>query len=268
MNPPHPLAALAVLVLIVPRGVASEMKDELRVDASTIRMLRTRFATYGHRPGQTILVEAKGLRFRLPDGGVPQTGVYSTFALAGDCEVTLTYDLLRLPPPRGGYGSGVGLAFDAGERIGRGSIQRVSRRAEGSGCVLQTAPGASGGEMKEVDRFVPTASRRGRIGLRRVKNQLIFLRADAPTDPLTEVERLPFTDRPIRTVRVFADPGGSPTALDVRVSQIEIRAEEIASGVPRSEQRAGGWGWLGAVMLVAGGALVYWIWRTRKGMVR
>jgi len=267
VKPSLRLAAMVVLVLLVPRSGASEMRDALHVDASNPRLLRTRFGTYGYQPRRSIFPEAASVRFWLPDAdGVPQTGLYSYFVLAGDCEVTLTYELLNLPPPRGGYGSGVGLAFDfAGG--GRGAIQRVARKGEGDGYVLQTTPGEFGGKMKEVDQFVPTVSTHGRIGLRRVKNKLIFLRADAVEDPLTEFESLPFTDRPIRAVRLFADPGGSPTALDVTLSQIEIRAEEIASGVPRSEQNTGGWRWLWAVVFAAVGALGFWMWRThrRKG---
>lgn len=263
MNTSLRLAAMAAL-LLAPRITASEMRDKVHVDVTNLRLLRTRFATYGYQPRQTILLETAGLHFRLPSGGVPQTGLYSYFALAGDCEATLTYELLNVPSPRGGYGSGVGLAFDAGERLGRGVIQRLTRPGERSGCVLQTTPGEFGGEMKKVDRFLPAASTRGRIGLRRVKDTLIFLRADAPTDPLTEFDRLPFTDRPIRAVRVFADPGGSPTALDVRVSQIEIRAEEIGAGNLRSEDRPGVRRWLWLAIPAASGAFGYWFWRTRR----
>ncbi|HTU91097.1 MAG TPA: hypothetical protein VMF69_13550 [Gemmataceae bacterium] len=264
MKPLSRLTAMIVLVLIVSRIAASEMGDELLVNASARNLLRTRFATYGYWPRQAVFLEAAGFRLRLPDGvaGVTQTGLYSLFALSGDCEATLTYELLDVAPPQGGYGSGVGLAFDLGEGDGRGTIQRVYRKDQGSGYVLQTVPGESKGNMREVDRFVPTVSRRGRIGLRRIKKELIFLHADAPADPLQEVDRLSFTDRTIRTVRVFADPGGSPTAVDVRVSQIEIRAEEIAAGVPQREQRGWGWSWLWAVVPVVSGVLVFWFRRT------
>jgi hypothetical protein len=232
---------------------ASEMRDELLVDASKRGVLRTRFATYGYWPRQAILLDAGGLRLWLPRGvaGVPQTGLYSLFALAGDCEAMLTYELLDVPQPQKGYGSGVGLAFDLGEGSGRGAIQRVIRKTEGSGCVLQTVPGSSESGIKKVEKFVPIGSKRGRIGLRRIKNELIFLSANAPADPLQELDRLPFSEQTIRTVRVFVDPGGSPTALDVRVNQFEVRAEEIASGIPQHTQRGWGWRWLWVVVPIA-----------------
>ncbi|HTU23036.1 MAG TPA: hypothetical protein VMG10_33680 [Gemmataceae bacterium] len=261
-----PLAALAVLALLVSRSGASEMRDELRVDAAHYSVMRALFGTYGYRPRQTLFWETAGLRFQLPGGaeGVGQTGVYSYFALSGDCETILTYDLLNVPPPRGGYGSGVGLAFDFGGGGGRGAIQRLIRPMEGDGYVLQTVPGEFAKSMKEVDRFVPAASRQGRIGLRRVKNELIFLSADALDGPLQEIDRLPFTERTIRAVRVFADPGGSPTALDTRMSNIEIRAEEIALGVPRREQTTRSWGWVGTIVVAVGGVVAFWAWRRKR----
>jgi hypothetical protein len=100
--------------------------------------------------------------------------------------------------------------------------------------------------------------------LRRIKNELIFLSADAPADPVQEIERLPFTDQTIRTVRVFADPGGSPTSLDVRVNRIEIRSEEIATGVPQHVQRGWGWAWLWIIVPVSGGTLVLLVWRAYR----
>lgn len=260
------LTAPIVVALVALGSSAAERRDELHMDASSLSAWRTRFGTYGYQPRRAIFLEAAGLRFWLPSGvaGIPQTGLYSYFALAGDCEVTLAYEWLNVSPPRQGYGSGVGLAFDVEGEGGRGAIQRVLRTAEGSGYVLQTTPGEPAGNMKSVDRFVPAASKQGRIGLRRVKNELIFLRADSPTESLEEVDRLPFTDRTIRTVRLFADPGGSPTAVDVRLRQIEIRAEEIASGVPQLEPKSASWGWLWAVVSVAGGALGFRVWRVHR----
>ncbi len=264
MKPSPRLSALAVLALVVLDAGAAERKDELHLDASNRGAWRTRFGTYGYQPRRAIFLEASGLRLRLPGvAGIPQTGLYSFFALSGDCQAILTYELLDVPPPRGGYGSGVGLAFDIEGEAGRGAIQRVLRTAEGSGCVLQTAVDEASGARKEVDRFVPATSRRGRIGLRRLKNELIFLRADAPSDPLYEIDRLPFTARTIRTVRLFVDSGGSATTVEIRLNRLDIEAEEIALGIPQRERSAWSWRWLGAIV-VAGGAVLFWGRRIRR----
>ena len=144
--------------------------------------MRTLFGAYGYRVGQTISREAGGLRLTLPAGvpGVNQTGIYSYFVLAGDCEASCTYDLVKLQPPSKGYGCSVGLAFDAGDEIGRGVIQRIHKPPEGSGYALTCTLIGAGGKAKNENRFVATKAKRGRIGLRRVEKELIFLASDDP----------------------------------------------------------------------------------------
>ncbi len=239
------LRAAALLALAPTLGTAAEMKDAVKVDWSHARAVQARFNVYGCRTKQCVFLEKDGFRLSLPavTEGVPQTGVYTTFTLAGDCEASLTYELLNLPAPAKGYGAGLGLAFDAGENVGRASIQRVTKPGEGGGYVLQTDL-PSGGQMHEEYHFVPTKARQGRIGLRREGKELVFLTADKPADELEEVQRLPFTDRTIQVVRLFADPGGSPTAVDVRLRQIDMRAEEATAGVPKSEAVTSPWWWL------------------------
>jgi hypothetical protein len=63
----------------------------------------------------------------------------------------------------------------------------------------------------------------------------------------------------IRAVRFFADPGGSPTAIDARLRDIEMRAEEITGDIPKSEEAtSSGWLWFA----VAGaGALLFLAWQ-------
>jgi hypothetical protein len=261
------LAAAAVLVALAPAvTTAAGMRDELTIDRANLRVLLTRFSVYGFRPGQSVLPEADGLRLALPGGvaGVAQTGVYSYFALAGDCEVIVTYELLNIQAPKEGYGSGLGLAFDAGDEVGRGAIQRVTKPGEGSGYVLQSGLAKSKGEIKEQYRFVSASAERGQMGLRRVKKDLVFLAADGPDEPLKEVDRMPFTQRTIRAVRLFADAGGSPTAVEVRVREVEVRAEEIAGGEPRLKKGLPRRWWLWVAAPAAAGVLLFGLWRVRR----
>jgi len=259
MKPVPRLTALsAVLVLVAPAAGA-----EWTFDGSKPLLLRTKFGNYGWHPTQAVRPEAGSLRLWLPAReGVGQTGIYSLFALAGDCEVIVTFELLKLQSPRTGYGSGIGLSFDVGEggEEGRGTMQRVEKPGEGNGHVVQTnLPGA-----KEEYRFQWNSSRSGRIGLRRVKKELIFLASDTPTGELQEIERLPFTDQTIRKVRLFADPGGSPTALDARIRRIEVRAEEMTGGTPeiQPETPTRWWLWVALGAVCAGG--VFWFWQARR----
>lgn len=242
-------------------GTAGEMKAAMIIDSSNLQLLQAKFATYGSRNRDIIFPGTDGIRFLLPDQveGMGQTGLYSYFALAGDCEVIITYELLKLQTPRIGYGCGVGLAFDLAEGGGRGDIQRVYRVGNETGFALHSGVRA---KKKDTDGFVSSTTSWGRIGLRRIKKELIFLAADEGGE-LQEIKRLPFTDETIRTLRLFADQGGSPTMVDVLVRQIEIRAEEITGGVAERDARTSAWWWLPAA-IPACAALLLWRWRRRS----
>lgn len=256
----------AVLLLTSSAGLALEKMEQRKIEGAGANLaLRTQFGTYGYRPQQSLRVEADGLRFWLPAGvaQVGQTGFYSYFVLAGDCEASCAYELRNLQPPRGGYGSGVGLAFDAGDEVGRCVIQRVHKTPEGAGYALNVHLIGADGKASDENRFVPTKAKRGRIGLKRVKKELIFLASDDPGTEGKEIDRLTFTDRTIRAVRLFADPGGSPTAIDARVNKIDVRAEQITGGVPEKEKPRTQWWWLAAFPAIGAGVLV-WRWRRRR----
>jgi hypothetical protein len=262
MNRRGGLLTTTILLLAASVAAAEEKKMELKSTGWNPRTLRNRFGAYGYRPEECCIPEQNGLRIWLPAevAEVPQTGFYSHFALAGDCEVIVTYELLNLQPPQKGYGSGVGLAFDAEDKVGRGSIQRVTRPSEGNGYVLQTSLAAGKGKPKEEDRFLPTTATWGRIGLKRVKKNLIILFTDDPTAPLRESDPLPFTDQTIRVLRLFGDMGGAATGLDVRLTDIEVRAEEITDGVPQLQKAESSW-WPWVVFPLAGFLLVWRVYQ-------
>ena len=166
---------LGVLFLATP-AAAGDMKMELKLDGSNPRLLPTKFDSYGYLHN-SIRPEKDGFRLILPARveGITPTGLYSLFALSGDCEVTLTYQFLKVQFPKTGYGCGMGLAFDLPDGHGRGDIQRVNRVGDASGYLVHTEVS---GQKAAEDHFIPTKATWGRLGLRRMKKELIFLAAD------------------------------------------------------------------------------------------
>jgi hypothetical protein len=262
MNPKTNYAALtAVLFAFAPStGAAGEMKALLQIDCSNAPAMRTKFEKYGSKNPETISFDAQGARIWLPEGNdeTGQTGFYSYVALAGDCEVIFTYRILEVQTPKTGYGCGVGLAFDLADNAGRGDLQRVIRVGNENGFAMHSGVAA---KKKEADAFEPSTATAGRIGLRRVKKELIFLAADDGGE-LHEIKRLPFTDATIRTLRLFADKGGSSASINVLIRQVEIRAEEVTAGVVARDVRTSAWWWLLALIPVAG--LLIWRRRIRR----
>ncbi len=244
---------------------AGDMTDTVKIEAGDTKTFHTMFGSYGYSPQRSIAYPAGAVRFRLPAGvnKLPQTGLYSLFTLAGDCEVTCRFELLNVPAPNSGYGCGIGVGLDLGDDDGRGTIQRMIRLKNDNVFILQTSMYGSGTKREEADKTVPAAGKRGWIGLRRVKNELIFLASDSWTESPREIERLPFGTRAIQAVRFYADSGGSPTAVEARLFDITIQAEEITGAVPRSEQASSRW-WLWGLLCLSIGTLGFLRWRGQR----
>jgi hypothetical protein len=240
---------------------AGEMKQELKIEPRTLLSM---FSTYGYQNQRTIWAETQGLHFALPGGvaKMPQTGVYSTFALAGDCEVSFVYDLLDFPQPKEGYGACVSLALDAGDDANKAVNQRVHKTHEGNG-ITSSVFSETDGQVQEQMHFSKTAAKRGRIGIRRIGKEVIFLSADDPVAPLEEIDRRPFPEATIRVVRFFVDPGGAPIPIDVRIRSVEMRAEEITAGKPRIDPEKTSHWWLWLFPPVAG-LLLLRLWQLRR----
>jgi hypothetical protein len=259
------VGASLLALLAASAATASEWNQDLVLDVEHPNLLGTRVAMYGPQPRDVIYLENAGMRLKLPGppAEVPQTGIYTLFVLAGDCEAVVSYELLNIPPPTKGYGAGLGLAFDLAGDAGRAAIQCVEKPKEGRGYVLERTL-ANAPKSKDDYKFVPTKLKRGRIALMRKGKEVVFLAADTPDAELEEVGRLPFTDATVRQVRVFVDNGGSPTPVDVRVKLLAVRAEEITGGKPVSEQKTSWWWLLWLVVPVAGVGGVLWYWRARR----
>jgi hypothetical protein len=240
----HFSAALVTLVLLLAahHGRASDARMELDF-ASNSRLLDQSFGRYGTRPAASISREAYGVRFRVsPQArGAGEIGLYSYFALAGDFEVEVSYELIA-PLRKGGREASFGVVVDTEGPDGSLALARGHSSSDGSGYVVTRAWPSHTGKRSETNHH-PTQSRRGRLCLQRQGADVLCLVADGPRDPFHEIGRVAFTDGTVRKVRFFADPAGT-AVVDGRLAAIRVRAEEITGGIPaREASRWVGW-WL------------------------
>ncbi len=235
------LIAMSVLVFVTSsfsRG--GEMKTEYKFDRANPKLLEKFFETYGYQAKQVIFREADTIRFRVPSGlkDMEQTGIYSKFALAGDGEVTCSYQIIDVPVPETGYGCGIGLAFDLEANGGKATFQRLIKKGEGDCFVFSSELKGRGGKMPEQYETRKATAKWGQLTMRRIKKEVIFLAKEGEEAEWQEIGRLPFSDRTIRPVRVYVDAGGSPTTVDMRIGQLEIRSEEATPGIPKLQPGA------------------------------
>jgi hypothetical protein len=229
----------------------------------SFRVFDTHFARFGYEPLKSMRRDGDWLHFQLPAEVDKETGLYSYVGLAGDFEMEVSYSWNILPEPKPGRNISCGIAAEGVRSTGE---VRLSRS-------FGTAPAKSGYAVRKrlpvdrksidktefyyaVSRFVPD----GRLMLRRVKDEMICLASNNKGE-LQELDRFPFTPGTIRILRIYANPGASPTTgLDLRLGNFRLRAGEITGGFPVRERRGAFPWWLVSgtsfLAVAAGGWLI------------
>jgi hypothetical protein len=264
--------AVCLGICAVARAQEEEkIKTELDAAANP-RLLDTLFSRYGFEPLKTIQRKNQWVQIRLPgevEGEKPdQTGLYSYFALAGDFTFEVQYFWGQIPVPQGGYGMSCGIALDTNGPAGMLQLARnFSDKKKGSGyVVVQGKPDETGKmDYKAVGVFKTTA-KNGKLALKREKGEIVCL-ASEDKGALKELCRVEFTEGTVRQIRLYADPGGSPTAMNAWIGHVKIHAQEITGGFPKMEKRPWSlldWLILGGVFLVVVLIVFVFISLTRK----
>ena len=249
-------------VLLIGAAGAGDAKPVTTLDISANpKLYSTHFGRFGPRATRVVIPERDGgIRLYLPADpkGAKQTGMYSYFALAGDFEVSANYAVIDVPMPTKGYGAGFGLAVDTGGPEGDVTVRRGQWIGEGDG--VQVVRGQKiDGEMKYETKFFPTTAKQGRFVLRREKDEVVVLAAANPTSEPTELHRVPFTETTVRSFRVFADSGGSPTIVHGRITALTATAGEITGGIPEHDRdKFPVWGIVVSVVLATLLGLLVW----------
>jgi expansin (peptidoglycan-binding protein) len=108
-------------------------------------------------------------------------------------------------------------------------------KSQGNGYAVTVGTPDKEGTKYETSHY-PTQAKTGRLMLKREAAEMICMVAEGSKDPLRELVRIPFTANTVKQARLYADAGGSETAVDVRLSQFRLRAEEIVGGFPKRDQ--------------------------------
>ena len=184
--------------------------------------------------------EAEGARVTLPagEGKIPTTGVAATFRIRGDFVMTAAYEILKAEKPQKGpgvYGVGVSL-FVA---IDPGAMHAVSlaRRhmVTGNQLFLSDRMKPANPEPEHLIGVRQAKAAAGKLRIERVGSMVRFLVAEADNadflpiyqDGKTKKIDGEFSNAEIRYFQFGADAGNSEAALDVRLLDLTVHAEEL-----------------------------------------
>lgn len=216
---------------------------------------------YGPDAEECVRFEPEGLRISLPANFPrqrPGTGVVTDFGVQGDFEITIGYELFGDGrPPSSGNPTLVKLVVVPVNtpRVmlwqrtnqNRASLSReLPRPKTGSQFVAAVSQWKNeplpkdkwGNEdfknlETETTQQFPASAKSGRLRMVRNGSELFFFVGDG-NDNLTLMHRVEFGTKDLKNVRVLASTGWMGTALDVRVTDLQIRAEAFPKSAGES----------------------------------
>jgi hypothetical protein len=219
----------------------------------------------GPEAKEFVKAEPDGLRITLPagfDGERSNHGFNSGMAVHGDFEITVSFEILKEPGPGEAGAKGTKLHLSATLDRPPWDVCGFSRHLR---TVIPTkftawanrtneATGKNDAQFKGFD----AKSTRWRFRLARTGAVLSYLLAEQDEPDFRLLHQLAWFDEDLKDIRVVASTGGPQAALDVRVTDLRIRAESLPN-LPDDERRSGlpadGWRW--TAWLTAGVALVF-----------
>jgi hypothetical protein len=223
---------------------------------------------------QCVQFEPEGLRITLPVGYAgplgwhkerPDTGVTIPVMIKGNFDIALKYEILKEPNPNEAGFPHTRISLDMGVDRAAHVEATLSRRIcqwGGPQFLTWVRRQEEGGDKSRYKEHAAEASS-GWLRMIRNGSMIAYYAAEGPEGSFTLLEQYPFSPDPIEDVRIVASTGGPQAALDVRVTDLHIRAESLRISSDTALGPAGGKGWsaiaLAAVLLLvavlaAGGA--------------
>jgi predicted Zn finger-like uncharacterized protein len=192
-----------------------------------------RFVRDGH-----IGWEPEGARITMPSGQgkIPTTGVAAQFRIKGDFEITTTFEILKAEKPTEGYG--VGVSIYAAIDSDAGNAVSLARRVGNKGGVNflsdRMTPNPAKGQPDHYVRTKPSKASIGKLRVQRAGSMVRFLYSDgekADFAPIYQDNKkcleIEFGAGEIRYFQIGGDAGDSEAALDARLLDLTVEAEEL-----------------------------------------
>jgi hypothetical protein len=177
--------------------------------------------------GTGLKQDEHGVRISLPggQGKLQPTNLVTNFAVRGDFEATLSYEIIRADRPTSGYGVGVTLyaAIDPDTKHALSLARRV--RTDGTTKFVSNRQQPVG--PPNLTRFMDSKAAKGKLRIRRVGWEVHFLVQEGDPPDFVELNRVDWTTDDLRQINVGASGGDSDAGLDVRLLDFTLKAEEF-----------------------------------------
>ena len=214
---------------------------------------------------ELLQIEPEGARITLPKGWIHRTGggvgFWTAFGLKGDFDITTTFEVLHADTPPSGYGVGVCLHVT---RKGRGAAG-IARLVLPQGVQAIFWDKYNAKLWGEQQGAAPCTEKVGRLRLKRTGTTLLYLWAPGiDGDNFQQIHQMEFFADDMDAIRLTALTGRTPSSVDVRLLDLRVRGQLIATPILAAER-----GTLAAVLLVGmlvtlGFAIGAWLFVRRR----
>jgi RNA polymerase sigma factor (sigma-70 family) len=202
-----------------PAEYHQSLKGKLAPDAG-LRLFGPNAEKYVH-------FEPDGLRLTMPAGqakGQTVAGLASGFGMHGDFEITLRYEVLQAPD--GADAGDNGTRFTLGIVLNKAdkNLANFSWKMDAKTGSHHVAWSNANGKDKPSSKYVVTKAKSGRLRLARAANTLSFSVAEGDDQDFKLSQQFPADTEDVREFRITTNTGSDKAAIDVRVTDLSIRA--------------------------------------------
>jgi hypothetical protein len=204
---------------------------------------------YEFRGGDTekqVAFEADGLRINLIPGypgGRPGVGLSLLALIKGDFEITANFEILQEPKRSDSRGTRVtlGVLVNESARIDGSISHRINGQGNRQFFTYLAKP-----NTPAAQHFFNTDAKSGQLRLVRTDTVLSFLSSPTDSEEFTLLKEYPFTTNDLKTVFLEASTNDPKDLVDVRITNLRVRAAAIQTGKAPLPRKGG----LAAILLV------------------
>jgi len=195
------------------------------------------FTLNGPDVDEVATTDSQGLRVRIPEGQGDTRPIELELAhrLRGDLDIVLSYELITVGKPWPMYGTGVVMRvwFDAPSTLSA-IVSRVNRPAGETFGAHKIVAGPDGNDRYINNMAVKATKSRGKLRLVRTGSELQYLVAEEGQG-FKVIQAVEIGTYDLKDLKVLFHTMYKPIALDTRVTELVIDADQFPDGVPIAE---------------------------------
>ncbi len=235
-----PPAAGLVCLLVASAGLSQNAPYTRITNQAEWNAFTKRLAPPWQRAGMSADVSSNGITFSMsPSKYNGPNCVQAEVRLPNIFQMEVKYELHTFPDKiQNGFGAGVGLWVEGAAVDGQARAVRSVEPNRGPHFMAGRTVPLANGKTHYAIAMTPAESRNGRLGLRRMGNEIAMLASETPDGPLEEYQRYPLSDAPTRLLSLYTTTGGCEVQLTARLYDLRILSgPDLPPEPPKRKER-------------------------------